>query len=433
VKKDWRNATCVGTQGFVWFFFRYFLFKFIQGFVSLHVEGGRPPYKFLWAGPGKVTDPAIYAPRGVYEVTVTDSAGCSLVDTTRIDELEPTTVSIQVSKVKPGAPYSGSVQVIIEGNSDPYLVIWNNGITGTQLLSNASYGSYEVTVTDRASCTYTASVFVEEEHESCPAIANCLRFKLLGSIYLRCLERISEHMVWNAQEWDVCAARALVLLAKWFTVPATIHDAESSDGGAMYAAAVLGDAIFACHARRRADPTAPNCDMEWHTLVPFFQQNETVRDLFYTMDLANGRYNTQSYSLFKGEMMEMLFHVKRGEVDVLTIGPYGFDNEPVFAPSLCRPSRLNRVTMMAIKNLRIYSDCLDMAIWPWTLTYDVVMAAAFLRDAMFFGAVKWIVPSDSAAILTIAKLGTRLVANEVAASCVWELGGGGAGGGVVRA
>jgi hypothetical protein len=73
---------------------------------------------------------AIYATRGLYEVTITDSAGCTLTDATRIHEAEPTVLEIEAQKVKAGVYNSGSVQVIIKGNSDPYLVVWNNGVTG---------------------------------------------------------------------------------------------------------------------------------------------------------------------------------------------------------------------------------------------------------------------------------------------------------------
>ncbi len=221
-------------------------------------------------------------------------------------------------------------------------------------------------------------------------------------------------MVWDRTQWDVCGARAMLLLAQWMTVSATMHDPDTSDGGAMYTALVLGDALFSCHARRRAagEGVLPPCEMSWDALVPFLGQNDTILDLFHVFDLGSGRYNEESFALFKTEVLEMVFGLKGNGTDVLTLGPYGFDNEPIFAPSLCRPTRANRVTVVVMKNMRFHSDCLEMAIYPWTLTYDVVLAAAFVRDAIYTTGAQWVVPGDSAAILLMGKVGKIMFERE---------------------
>ncbi len=270
-----------------------------------------------------------------------------------------------------------------------------------------SYGLYSVNVTDGSRCHHVASIKVEEEVERCPEIAECLRFAQ-DIIYLRCLNRIAEPLLWQPHAWDLCRARALVRIATWLsTSPELMTNPERSDGGAIFAALLLGEAIFACNSSPNSG--RPPCEMGWDALVPFFQQNQTVLELFLTLDLASGDYSRPAFEHFKHDVLESLFLLRLGGADVITVGPNGFDNEPIFAPSLCRPTRLNRVTMMVIKNLRVPSDCLDMAIFPWTLGYSGLWSALFLRDAVLHTGARWLVPGDSGGILIMGLLGVKLL------------------------
>lgn len=387
------------------------------GFVRLVPFDGVEPYRYAWGG-YPITEPTINAAVGSYTYTVTDAVGCTAPGVVHV-HLEPRPkLTLRTTPVLANGTWnSGTVTLNTTNIAVPIMVAWSTGLRGaTVVLTNASYGHYSVTVTDRMACSYSLSAFVDEEKDRCPAITNCKRYNLLNTVYLRCLQRISEPMVIDPTQWNVCGARALLLVAEWMSVPATMKDPESSDGGATYTALLVGEAIFSCNARHLAainsNQTHAPCEMSWHALVPFLSHNMTVMDLFHVYDLDNGRYNEYAFAQYKAEVLELVFGLKRDGADVLTVGPYGFDNEPIFAPSLCRPTRANRVTVAVIKNMRFPSDCLDMAIYPWTVTYDVVVSTAFVRDAIYTTGARWVLPGDSAGILLIGRVGVQMYERE---------------------
>ncbi len=231
---------------------------------------------------------------------------------------------------------------ILSANAPPAPVIaWSDGSVGTLFIANASFGSYSVTVTDQHLCSYSASVQVSEAEDRCPDLSDCLRFFGSGAVFFRCAEAIAEPLIWSASAWDLCAARALIALARAFTVPAGMDDPEQADGGTIFVTLLLGEAIWACQAARL------RCELDWRALLPYFAQNATVKQLYFDHDLVRGRYVVEDYAAFKHEALSLLFDL--ADTDVITAGPNTFDNEIIFAPSLCRPTRLNRVTVLTVK------------------------------------------------------------------------------------
>lgn len=53
--------------------------------------------------------------------------------------------------------------------------------------------------------------------------------------------------------------------------------------------------------------------------------------------------------------------------DVLILGPYGFNNEYVFGPSLHFPSRKLRVAALMLKTMHFPADAMSMIVFPWSL------------------------------------------------------------------
>ena len=55
------------------------------GTAKVTVEGGTPPYSYLWDDPGQSTADSISAIGGDYSVSILDEHGCLLIDTVTID------------------------------------------------------------------------------------------------------------------------------------------------------------------------------------------------------------------------------------------------------------------------------------------------------------------------------------------------------------
>ena len=91
----------------------------------------------------------------------------------------------------------------------------------------------------------------------------------------------------------------------------------------------------------------------------------------------------------------------------MTFGPYGFHNEPFFAPSLTLPRRNLRVTALMMQREMFESSLLRQAVFPWSLQSDVDMGALYLRDAVSRMRPRYIFPGDSIAVLMIAKVKQR--------------------------
>jgi gliding motility-associated-like protein len=136
-----------------------FCFGGSSGQLSVVTSGGMVPYHYAWTGPyGFVSiepNPQNLV-SGVYQVTVSDANGCSLLGPPlTIDE--PSAISLTHSKVDnvrfQGA--TGSITITASGGTAPYSYAWTgpNGFSSTNKdLSALVSGTYQVTVRDANGC-----------------------------------------------------------------------------------------------------------------------------------------------------------------------------------------------------------------------------------------------------------------------------------------
>ncbi len=94
--------------------------------------------------------------------------------------------------------------------------------------------------------------------------------------------------------------------------------------------------------------------------------------------------------------------------NILTVGPFGFDNEPVLSPGLVLPTGIARVVSLVLKAYWFPTSTVRLAYFPWMLQTDVTLAALFLREVARLCRADWIFPTDSAGILVVAKLAVML-------------------------
>ncbi|MCH8331017.1 MAG: T9SS type A sorting domain-containing protein, partial [Bacteroidetes bacterium] len=125
-----------------------------NGSIDLMVLGGSSPFTYLWSTTDTSQDiTGIMA--GSYQVTVTDSTGCSLVDSAVVLQPDSMTLSFNVFDVKPCPDNTnGFIDLSVTGGTQGfgYQYLWSTGSTDEDLLG-VGVGSYVVIVTDFVGCT----------------------------------------------------------------------------------------------------------------------------------------------------------------------------------------------------------------------------------------------------------------------------------------
>ena len=132
-----------------------------DGFIQAFGSGGTPGYTFFWSN-GQVGPNISNLSPGFYQVTMTDSNNCSLVQSTTIGA--PAAIDISLQSLQPidcAGAANGSILVSAIGGTGGLTYQWSNGLQGAQI-QNLPAGNYGLTVTDANNCTATRSVEVQE-------------------------------------------------------------------------------------------------------------------------------------------------------------------------------------------------------------------------------------------------------------------------------
>ncbi|MUV04437.1 hypothetical protein GN157_12025, partial [Flavobacterium rakeshii] len=131
-----------------------------NGTVDLTVVGGTPPYTFAWSNTA-TTEDMTGLTAGTYNVTVTDSKGCTATASATITEPTVLMASAVTTDVSCNGGSNGTVDLTVTGGTAPYTFTWSNTAT-TEDMTGLTAGTYDVTVTDAKGCTTTASATVNE-------------------------------------------------------------------------------------------------------------------------------------------------------------------------------------------------------------------------------------------------------------------------------
>ncbi|MCF8374699.1 MAG: T9SS type A sorting domain-containing protein [Bacteroidales bacterium] len=130
------------------------------GAVSLVVTGGVAPYYYSWSNTSTLGSLNGLA-AGTYNVTVTDSNGCTANAGATVTQPTLLAATIAGGNVGCFGAGNGHADLTASGGTPPYSYLWTNGET-TQNISGLSGGVYGVTVTDANNCTATASTTIIE-------------------------------------------------------------------------------------------------------------------------------------------------------------------------------------------------------------------------------------------------------------------------------
>lgn len=126
-------------------------FLLTDGAIDLIPSGGTTPFVFAWSN-GASTEDISGIGDGLYTVTITDSKGCSRVDSARLVQPQPLVTSGFIEHVSCAGFGDGFIDITAYGGTLPYSFNWSTGST-TEDIGNLSGGNYFVTVTDANSCT----------------------------------------------------------------------------------------------------------------------------------------------------------------------------------------------------------------------------------------------------------------------------------------
>ncbi len=131
-----------------------------DGSLTITGSGGIPPYMYsLNGGTSQVSGTFNNLAGGNYTITVQDANLCTVDVTAAI--IEPEVISITDTKVDASCPDvpDGSIALTITGGTQPYGVIWSDGIL-TQNRQDITGGTYSVVVTDKNGCAASLDIVI---------------------------------------------------------------------------------------------------------------------------------------------------------------------------------------------------------------------------------------------------------------------------------
>ena len=133
------------------------------GHLLVKAAGGVPPYTYTWADSVNTSEEATDLAPGLYQVTVTDNIGKTLL-TSGIIPLAPemTLVTAIKSKSSDVLATDGKANGTVTGGTEPYTYKWSNGETNA-LAYTLPEGTHTLSVIDANGCIVTASLVMEGE------------------------------------------------------------------------------------------------------------------------------------------------------------------------------------------------------------------------------------------------------------------------------
>lgn len=133
-----------------------------DGAVDLNPNGGTPNYNYVWSNGGNNSPLNSNLSGGVYDVTVTDSHGCSLTRTSTVIELPGVFMNASVTNVLCFPLQNGAIDVTAGSSFMPLQYTWDNGAV-TEDLFGLDTGTYHIIVTDSHNCVVDSVLHVSND------------------------------------------------------------------------------------------------------------------------------------------------------------------------------------------------------------------------------------------------------------------------------
>lgn len=142
-----------------------------NGQASVAPTGGTPSYTIKWST-GATTTNIGALPPGEYFVTITDSKGCTVVESDSVRAVScAVTGNINAGNVTCFGANNGSATVSITGGGGFAVYAWSNG-ANTQTASNLAPGTYDVTATGSNGCSIVLSTQITGPTQMTVSVSN---------------------------------------------------------------------------------------------------------------------------------------------------------------------------------------------------------------------------------------------------------------------
>ena len=133
----------------------------LNGSIDLNITSGVLPFTYQWSN-GKQTKKIEGLYKGIYQVTVTDAAGCTQTASFEIEN--PNRIFPQVTVMNSNNPGASNGSIMINdivGGFPPFTFQWSNG-DNTQSIMDVPPGNYAVTITDQIGCGHVFGYLVHD-------------------------------------------------------------------------------------------------------------------------------------------------------------------------------------------------------------------------------------------------------------------------------
>ena len=150
---------------------------------------GNPPYTYLWSN-GGFGDSLTGLTEGIYDVTVTDNSGCSVLKSATVELVNPVSIGSLFVTQPSCFGSDGEVTVIVVDGTAPFYYLASNGesivtFDRTVIFTSLAPGEFTVEVTDAGLCKSTSSttlltpagissVFVNTTNSKCNDLSGIL-------------------------------------------------------------------------------------------------------------------------------------------------------------------------------------------------------------------------------------------------------------------
>ncbi|HVA99114.1 MAG TPA: hypothetical protein VNG53_09480, partial [Bacteroidia bacterium] len=132
------------------------------GVANVSATGGTPSYTYSWSPSGGTSATASGLVAGTYSCTITDSKGCSKIETITITQPSVLTASVTQTNVSCNGNNDGSANVSASGGTAAYTYSWSPSGGTSATASGLVAGTYSCTITDSKGCSKVKSVTITQ-------------------------------------------------------------------------------------------------------------------------------------------------------------------------------------------------------------------------------------------------------------------------------
>jgi len=152
------------------------------GTATANPAGGTAPYTYSWStAPSQTTKTATGLKAGTYHILITDSKGCSFLDSAVISQPPAIVLNTTTTSSACGGSTGSATVAISSGGVKPFTYSWNTTPAQTTSTSTAlTAGVYIVTVTDSNGCKAGATATVNNTGAATATISSSINVSCRG-------------------------------------------------------------------------------------------------------------------------------------------------------------------------------------------------------------------------------------------------------------